>query len=54
VALLHNFATPGQASGIMREVQIWENNFTGSYLQEQEYNEIMKANELYMKLCEKD
>ncbi len=52
--MLHNKATPGQTTGIMREVQEWEKQNCVGVHQEQEYNEAMKAQELYEKLCNGD
>ena len=54
IQLLHGFATRGQAEALVVAVREWEDQQIAGLDQENEYHEIMRANELYAKLIAGD
>jgi len=50
VELLHNMPTDGQRQAIINEIHQQENGHLSGLINAQEYQDIMKANELYEKL----
>lgn len=54
MGLLHNMATRGQAEALIVAIREWEDQQIVGLDQENEYHEIMKANEIYAKLIAGD
>ena len=54
IQLLHGMATRGQAEALVVAVREWEDQQIVGLDQENEYHEIMRANELYAKLIAGD
>src|SRR5258707_6910037 len=54
IQLLHGMATIGQAEALVVAVREWEDGQIIGMDQENEYHEIIKANELYAKLIAED
>lgn len=54
MARLHNRATPGQTEGIIKEVQQWENERLVGLEQEEEYHDIMRAQEIFERLTKRE